>query len=135
MARQSAPRETERVRGNLNVLLVEDDADQREMYKRRLERRGYRVRIVPDGDGAAREVRHSRPDVVVLDIAMPERDGISVLQELLDLDPSLRVVIHTAYPAYADDFAAWAADGFVQKSQDIRPLLRTINEAAYAVRA
>lgn len=111
------------------ILLVDDEANQREMYKRRLERAGYQVRLAENAEAAVEAVQSQRPEVVVLDIAMPERDGLSVLYELLDLDPSLPVIINTAYPAYADNFLAWAADAYVEKSVDIGPLLSAIEQA------
>jgi len=114
----------------LLVLFVDDDARQRELYRIRLERRGYRVRTAAGADAAMEALREERPDVVVLDIAMPERDGLSALQELLDADPRLPVIIHTAYPAYADSFLAWAAEAYVVKSQDVGPLLAEIEKAA-----
>lgn len=112
-----------------SVLLVDDDQNQRESYRIRLERRGYRVRTASGADEAAAALREARPDVVVLDIAMPERDGLSALQEFLDTDPRLPVIIHTSYPAYADNFLAWAADAYIVKSQDIGPLLEAIDNA------
>ena len=39
------------------------------------------------------------------------------------------MVINTAYPAYADDFVAWAADGWVAKSADLAPLITEIENA------
>ena len=111
------------------VLFVDDDAEQREQYRIRLTRRGYRVRVAGSADAAMEALREERPDVVVLDIAMPERDGLSALQELLDADPALHVIIHTAYPSYADNFLAWAADDYVEKSQDIRKLLNALEKA------
>jgi DNA-binding NtrC family response regulator len=112
-----------------SLLLVDDDQNQRESYRIRLERRGYRVRTASGADEAAAALREERPDVVVLDIAMPERDGLSALQEFLDTDPRLPVIIHTSYPAYADNFLAWAADAYIVKSQDISPLLEAIDNA------
>jgi len=111
------------------ILLVDDEANQREMYKRRLERAGYRVRLADSAEAAVEAVQSQRPGVVVLDIAMPERDGLTALYEILDLDPSLPVIINTAYPAYADNFLAWAADAYVEKSVDIGPLLNAIEQA------
>jgi DNA-binding NarL/FixJ family response regulator len=78
------------------------------------------------------QLRQERPDVVVLDIAMPERDGLSALQEILDADPALPVIIHTAYPSYADNFLAWAAEAYVVKSQDMTPLTQAIDNALAA---
>jgi len=111
------------------ILFVDDDEKQREQYRIRLERQGYRVRAVSGADAAMDALREERPDVVVLDIAMPERDGLSALQELLDADPGLPVVIHTAYPAYRDNFLAWAAEAYVVKSQDMAPLLEALERA------
>jgi len=111
------------------VLLVDDDEVQRSMYAVRLQRRGYEAHCAPSADAAVEAVRVSRPDVVILDIAMPERDGLSALQEMLDIDPSLPVVLHTAYPGYTDNFVAWAADDYIIKSQDLAPLVGAIDTA------
>ncbi len=111
------------------ILFVDDDAKQREQYRVRLERQGYRVRVVDGADAAMEALREERPTVVILDIAMPERDGLSALQELLDADPGLPVIIHTAYPSYADNFLAWAADAYVVKSQDMTPLMEAVEKA------
>ena len=111
------------------ILLVDDDDRQRDMYRLRLERQGYRVRSVNGADAAVAALHEERPDVIVLDIWMPERDGLSALQEFLDIDAGLPVVIHTAYPSYADNFLAWAADSYVEKSADMAPLVEAIEKA------
>lgn len=111
------------------LLLVDDDAAQRDMYKRRLERRGYRVDLAEGANSAVDFVRRHSPDLIVLDIAMPGRDGLSALQEFLDIDPSIPVIIHTAYPGYAENFLSWAADAYIEKSSDIEPLIDAIEQA------
>ena len=113
---------------SVEVLFVDDDASQREMYRRRLERAGYRVRLADSAEQAADEVRSRRPGVVVLDIAMPGRDGLSCLQELIDIEPAMPVIINTSYPSYTDNFLAWAADAHVEKSADPGPLLAAIRD-------
>jgi len=111
------------------ILFVDDDPNQREMYSRRLERQGYRVDLADSADSAVAHLREKRPEVIVLDIAMPGRDGLSALQEFLDIDPSVPVIIHTAYPGYAENFLSWAADAYVEKSADVDPLLTAIENA------
>lgn len=111
------------------ILFVDDDPNQREMYRRRLERQGYRVDLAESADSAVTRLREERPNVVVLDIAMPGRDGLSALQEFLDIDPSVPVIIHTAYPGYAENFLSWAADAYIEKSADIHPLITAIENA------
>jgi DNA-binding NtrC family response regulator len=115
--------------GTIEVLFVDDDAAQREMYRRRLERAGCRVRLADSADAAAEEVRARRPQVVVLDIAMPGRDGLSCLQELIDIEPTMPVIINTAYPSFSDNFLTWAAEACVEKTSDPGTLLSAIREA------
>jgi len=75
----------------LNVLLVDDDDDMLALYDYMLEREGYRVKAVSNGLEAFAEIRASRPDVVVTDIAMPGFSGLDLIEavrsdnELADL--------------------------------------------------
>ncbi len=115
------------------VLFVDDDPNHREIYARRLARHGYRVRTVAGADAAIAAIREERPAVVVLDIAMPGRDGLSALQEMIAMEPDLPVIIHTAYPTFRDDFLAWTADAYVEKSSDIAPLLTALERALSGV--
>ncbi|MEA3401565.1 MAG: response regulator [Armatimonadota bacterium] len=115
--------------GPAEVLVVDDQESQRELYRRKLEREGYRVRLADSADNATAQVRAETPQVVVLDIAMPGRDGLSALQELLEIEPTLPVIINTAYPSFADNFLSWAADAYIQKSSDLTPLLQAIEHA------
>lgn len=115
--------------GDARILFVDDDPSQREMYRRRLERKGYEVQLAESADSAVAQLRRERPACIVLDIAMPGRDGLSALQEFLDIDPSVPVIINTAYPAYAENFLSWAADAYIQKSSDLTPLLQAIEHA------
>lgn len=116
------------------ILFVDDDPNQREIYQRRLERQGYHVDLAESADTAVAKLREDRPQVIVLDIAMPGRDGLSALQEFLDIDPSVPVIIHTAYPGYAENFLSWAADAYIEKSSDIHPLLAAIEDAVGRVK-
>lgn len=117
-----------------DVLLVDDDANHRELYARRLGRLGYTVRAVAGAEEALEATREAMPEAVVLDIAMPGRDGLSLLQELIALQPSLPVIIHTAYPTFRDNFLTWMADAYIEKSSDLGPLAEAI-EAALRDRA
>jgi two-component system, response regulator, stage 0 sporulation protein F len=118
-----------RLNPNGEILLVDDDPNHRELYSRRLKRLGYAVRTAESADRALEEVSDSSPHVVVLDLAMPGRDGLSLLQELVALDPSLPVIIHTAYPAFRDNYLTWTADAYIEKSSDLQPLSRAIARA------
>ncbi|MGD9497081.1 MAG: response regulator [Armatimonadota bacterium] len=122
-------------RSTIAVLLVDDDPNQREMYQRRLGRKGYHIELAHSADSAVEALKQRRPDVIILDIAMPGRDGLSALQEFLDVDPSVPVIINTAYPAYAENFLSWAADAYIEKSSDLEPLIKAIEQAVTRARA
>ena len=64
------------------ILIVEDFADSREMYVEFLSANGFEVSSAEDGLQALHSIKESSPDVVVLDIALPKLDGLSVLRQL-----------------------------------------------------
>ena len=65
-----------------NVLVVDDIEDNRELLKRRLEKQGHVVATAEDGKKALAMIEASPPDLVLLDIMMPEMDGFAVLERL-----------------------------------------------------
>jgi CheY-like chemotaxis protein len=73
--------------GLRKILLVEDDAPIREMYKLFLEGKGYTIGTAADGDEALSTAKTFHPDLIFLDIMMPKRDGLEVLR-ILRSDPS-----------------------------------------------
>ncbi len=67
---------------NERVLIVEDEATVAEVVGRYLERDGYKVRRVSDGARAIPAVSEFRPDLVILDVMLPHRDGLEICREL-----------------------------------------------------
>ncbi len=61
-------------------------------------------------------------DLVILDIKMPEMDGIEALRQIKEKRPDLPVVLSTAYGEYRQDFATWASDEYLVKSSDLEDL-------------
>ena len=110
------------------VLLVEDEQNQRLLYKQELEEGGYEVDVAADGREALDLIGSRRPDIVVLDISMPGMDGIETLGKLLSQDNTIPVVLHTAYSSYKDNFMTWSADAYVVKSSDLSELKAKLKE-------
>ena len=82
-----------------SVLVVDDDAEARDVVARYLQKSGHAVRKVPNGNKALEALTEQTPDVVVLDYRMPELDGISFLEVIRCYLrwQSLPVVLLTAY--------------------------------------
>lgn len=64
------------------ILLVDDEPDLRQMVRRYLQAEGFDVADVADGESALARLRKSTPDLILLDIGMPDMDGFTVLQEV-----------------------------------------------------
>jgi CheY-like chemotaxis protein len=80
---------------NVCVLVVDDEPGMRETLVEILSASGYCVSTAADGEGALEAMRATSYDVVVMDIRMPGRDGVSILQELGDPPP--HVILMTAH--------------------------------------
>jgi len=79
------------------VLIVDDAAFMRMMIKNVLTQNGYEVAgEASNGQEALVLYEKAKPDLVTLDITMPEMDGIQTLKELLKMDPSANIVMVTA---------------------------------------
>jgi DNA-binding response OmpR family regulator len=64
------------------VLIVEDDEDLRRQFRTVLSYAGYDVHEAADGFSAVRQIDHSPPSIIVLDLGLPGLDGIAVLQDV-----------------------------------------------------
>jgi DNA-binding response OmpR family regulator len=101
------------------ILIVEDSRNLRLIYERELLGEGYEVILAADGREALARMGEQRPDLVVLDVVMPAMDGIEALGEMLSMEPTIPVLIHSAYSSFKDNFMIWAADAYVVKSADL----------------
>jgi len=79
------------------VLLVEDKVELRAMLRKALERSHYLVEEAPDGRAAIDKVRSRRYLLVLSDLKLPGNSGIEVLREARRAEPTLPVIIMTAY--------------------------------------
>jgi DNA-binding NtrC family response regulator len=80
---------------SLVVLIVDDDAELRSYNQRYLEKKGYSVIAVDDGEGALEQAHRHHIDVAVLDLSLPGISGLQVLPQLKELAPDCEVVMLT----------------------------------------
>jgi DNA-binding NtrC family response regulator len=110
------------------ILLVENEKDQQLLYEQELRKEGYVILCTRNGKEALRCLEESPFDLVILDIVMPEMDGIETLGGIVSCYKKMPVILHTAYPYYHTDFMTWLADAFVVKSSDLSLLKKTVKE-------
>lgn len=80
-----------------SILIVDDDPDLRQSLRSFLEEEGFRVITAEDGKKALRMVKRKSPDLVLLDVKLPDRDGMEILGEAKKIDKDLVVIMLTAY--------------------------------------
>ncbi len=110
------------------VLIVDDDESQRFLCREVLTDEGYDVMVAIDGKEALEKVEQKLPDLVILDIVMPEMDGMEAMTRILRKHRRIPVILNTSYSSYRRDFMTWAADAYVVKSPDFTELKEKIRE-------
>ncbi len=80
--------------GKQKIMVVDDEPSIRKYLRTLLEVDGFEVETLPDGKEALKEVgAGSRPDFIILDVLMPEMDGLETLRQLMQMDRSLNVIM------------------------------------------
>lgn len=111
----------------MKILVVDDDEHILRLYREELEEDGYDVVIAKTGAGALEAFSKENPDLVTLDILIPDMDGIAVLRKMKEMRPRVPIIMSTAYD-YRDDFAVWASEAYIVKSADLTELKGKIKE-------
>ncbi len=111
----------------MKVLVVDDEKNILKLYQAELEDEGYTVVTANSGREALEVFEKENPDIVTLDILMPDMDGIQVLRQMKEKRSTVPIIMLTAYD-YCDDFSVWISDAYVVKSSDLGNLKTTIKQ-------
>ncbi|WP_437775792.1 sigma-54-dependent transcriptional regulator [Sorangium sp. So ce1097] len=113
------------------VLVVDDEASARSGLEKLLRQEGYAVDVAGDGAEALEIAAERPPDVVVTDLKMPKMDGMALLGKLREQDPSLPVLVVTAFGDVTSAVQAMraGAEDYLTKPVDFDALLLSIERA------
>lgn len=113
------------------ILIVEDNEMNRDMLSRRLERRGHDVSVAVDGHDGLEKARRESPELILMDMGLPELDGWEVTRQLkADTDTqAIPIIALTAHAMSGDREKALAAgcDDYDTKPIDLPRLLGKID--------
>ena len=120
-----------------SVLIIDDEAAIRESLQTLLELEGYEVETAGDGQEGLLRIADRPFDLVLLDFALPDRNGIEILQEIRERDAELTVIMITAYGTVENAISAMqaGANNFIQKPWDNEKLLADVRTAVGRRRA
>jgi CheY-like chemotaxis protein len=111
------------------ILVVDDEKHVCLLYEEEFKDEGYNVLTASNGREALEIVEQHNPDLVLLDIKMPEMDGSEFLRHVRQVDTALPIIISTAYGDHVQqDFSAWLSDDYMLKSGDLTELKAKVRE-------
>ncbi len=107
------------------ALVVDDDEIFRSRLCRAFSERKWEAEAAPDGDRALKFVRDRSPDLVLVDLRMPGKSGIDVVQELRAIDSSMTIIVLTGYGSIPTAISALkkGADHYLSKPADADQIL------------
>ncbi len=116
------------------ILIVEDNEHTRDIFRTTLEHAGYEVVEASDGEQALERVREMRPDLVLMDFAMPRLDGLSCLR-ILKAEAATEPIPIIAVTAHGEmEFRIEASlagcDGFLAKPVEPTEMVRAVEALA-----
>jgi len=120
-----------------SVLIIDDEAEIRESLQTLLELEGYEVEAAATGEEGLAKLGEHPFDLVLLDLALPDRNGIELLPEIRVLDFQIAIIMITAYGTVEDAVKAMqsGAANFLQKPWDNEKLLADVRTAVARRRA
>ena len=114
-----------------NLLIVEDDDVMRQTLIEVFAKKGFHVSSAGNGTDTLRFLKKKSADLVLLDIRLPDMDGISVLKEIREIDDTISVIVMTAYPEVKVAIAAIRAGAydFINKPFELDELKLLVDKA------
>lgn len=115
----------------IKLLIVDDEIEFATTLAERMELRGIATQTANNGQEALEKVYFSPPDVVVLDLKMPDMDGLEVLQGIKALHPSIEVIMLTGHGSTASGMEGMEKGAFdyIMKPVDLNDLLEKLKLA------
>ena len=112
------------------ILIVDDDEDIRKVLKTILEDEGYNADTAANGKEAIRKSYRKFYNLALIDVKLPDMEGIKLLKRIKDTVPKMRKIIITGYPSIQNAIEAvnQGADAYIVKPFDMDKVLATIKE-------
>ena len=110
---------------DIRILLVDDEADFRQLMTFWLKSKGYNVITATDGKSAIDMVKQDPPDIMFLDLRMPVMDGVEVLQRIRRFNKDVPVIVISAYinDPSAKDLTSFGISGVFYKGENFEQAL------------
>jgi len=116
------------VQNKIKIVIADDNPNVRESLRDILNEKGYSIEVVNDGFELLSFLKRSPADLIILDLMMPQKDGVETLFSIKTLWPKIKVIIYTGFKRYENSICAYTADKFLLKGGSFEELLKAIKE-------
>jgi two-component system response regulator HydG len=112
------------------ILVIDDDENIRKVLATILEDEGYKVDLVDTAKKAIEKTKRNFYNIALIDVRLPDMEGIELLTKMKDTTPKMRKIIITGYPTLQNAIQAVnrGADAYIVKPFDMEKVLKTIEE-------
>ncbi|MFH1305981.1 MAG: response regulator [Candidatus Omnitrophota bacterium] len=110
------------------IVIADDNRGMCETVSDFLTGSGHKVDAVYNGYELLTYLKTNTPAIIILDLMMPEKSGLSIFNTLKQVSPYSRIIIYTGYEKYRNSVYARAADRFLVKGDSLEGLLRAVEE-------
>jgi len=117
--------------GKTKILIVDDEKEFSSTLAERMEVRGIEVDIASNGKEAIKKIEKRTYDAIILDMVMPEMNGLETLKKIKEKKPDYQVILLTGHATVKDGIQSMkdGAVDFLEKPADIDSLLKKIEDA------
>jgi len=126
----------EKVMPKYDVMIIDDDIEQTKVLAMLLEYKGYKTNMVNDSTLAIPLIKQNLPKIIILDLMMPEIDGLKILKLLKESNETnkIPIIVYSGKAFDVDKKLAmnYGADAFITKPAKAQILLQKIEELAHA---
>lgn len=106
------------------ILVIEDEDSFRDVLVKMLSKAGFEVQQAGDGNQALEVCAEFKPDLVLTDIIMPDKEGLETIQELLEISPTLKIIAMSGGGRFGPDSYLPLAEKLGAKATLQKPFLR-----------
>lgn len=111
----------------LRILVVDDEEMIQRLLKRFLEDKGHEVCVASTGKEALEMIKEA-PEIVLLDIMLPDMDGLELLNKAKEISPSTRIILMSGMDGESDHLTSFKGDYvFIAKPMNLKALEQIIN--------
>jgi len=112
---------------SIKILIADDNSSIREGLKDILSEKDYLTETASNGYELLENIRKQKPHIIILDLMMPEKDGVEILPAIKCVVPDVKIIIYTAFSRYENSVYVEMADKFLLKTDSPEDIIKVID--------